>query len=289
MNVVFATDNNYAQHCLVALTSLAEHNEDLNVYIITAGLSTNTIGFFEENSVKYDYVISWIIIDKDLVSKLPLPALNNIKHISLATYYRLFIAELLPKEIDKVIYLDCDTIVMGSLDKLWSLNIEGYALAVCETRDVVFERENSVHERLNIPNQYGYFNAGVLVINIRYWRDNDVQHKLLGYVEKKYSTIIYHDQDILNAVLYNHIVFFEEKYNMQRTYAFGKTDNPFWNCSIVHFSSSPKPWDYGCRHMLRNQYYINLSKTPYKEFSPSFNIKNWWRLMVKPYLKKWLR
>lgn len=285
MNVAFATDERYAQHCLVALTSLAEHNDGLNVYIITTGLSPKVVSYFNDNSAKYRYTLNWIHIPVSFVSKLPLPSRENIKHISLATYYRLFIAELLPLEIDKILYLDCDIVVMGPLKNLWELKIDNYALAACDPLDKTFAIENRVYERLSIPLQYGYFNAGVLLINIEYWRTKNVQQWLLQFAESKFNNIIYHDQDILNAVLYDQVLFFEERFNMQRTHDINENDEAFWNAAIVHFSSSPKPWDYGCQHLLSNYYYKTLQKTPYRDFSPSFNYKNWWRYVAKPSIK----
>lgn len=285
MNVVFATDERYAQHCLVALTSLVEHNEDVLCFIITARLPKEIISIFEQCSTKYGFVLKWVTISETFVSNFPLPPNKDLSHISLAAYYRLFLAELLPQNIDKVIYLDCDIIVNDSLSELWNIDTNGRALAVCEPGDIDFAIGNKVYERLDIPRSYNYFNSGVLVFNLKYFRENNIQKILIDFCKKYHNRIVYHDQDVLNGVLFRETIYFGERFNMQRTHANSDNDYAFNNPAIIHFSSTPKPWDYGCRHLFRYYYYDVLSKTPFNSFKPSFLFRNWWMYIFKPFIK----
>ena len=94
-------------------------------------------------------------MDSTLIDNLPLSKAEGLNHISKATYYRLLIADILPKEIDRVLYLDCDIIVNDSLEELWGIDMTGKAIAASP-------QIGSGHdcERLGYPIEDGYFNAG---------------------------------------------------------------------------------------------------------------------------------
>lgn len=285
MNVVFATDNNYAQHCLVALTSLAINNVDVHVFIIVPpDFDFNVKTLFEQSATRWHFILNWVIIPDDFVSRLPLPSGKNIEHISLAAYYRLFIPELLPDNIDKVIYLDCDIVVCGSIYELWSIDIKGKAMAACDPRDCQFAINIRAYERLLLPKNYAYFNSGVLIINLAFWRKEEVQKQFLCFITKNYHNIIYHDQDVLNAVLYDRTVYFSEQYNMQRTAT--ENDGVFENPVIVHFSSVPKPWNWYCNHPLKHLYFEVLDKLEMPRWRPSWSPKGLNAYIIKPLLRR---
>ena len=213
MNIVLATDNNFVQHCDVAMTSIMEHNKNINFYIITDGLSEKNKKILSDQVNKYNCTLDFLYIDKNIVDKLPMPKSNSLKHISPATYYRLFVTELLAQNIEKLIYLDCDMIIRGDLSDLWHTNLDKYAMAAVYQNNN-WATNNHTFDRLNIPYNHGYFNAGMLVVNLRYWRDNNIQSKLLNYLNKNYDKIVCHDQDVLNAVLHNQTLGVKPIWNM---------------------------------------------------------------------------
>lgn len=291
MNVVLATDDNFVQHCCVAMTSVLINNStDVNFYIFTEGLSEDNTNILKTQVARLGGNIDVINVDSRVVSKFPMPS-NADAHISLATYYRLFSAILLPPKIEKAIYMDCDMVARKSFDELWKTNIDGYALGA--VFQPVTNSQSDDKRRLMIPNEMGYFNAGILLMNLKYWRDNNVTDRFLDFISSHFDSIKQHDQDVLNAVLYNEVMPLDYTWNFIEPHidisklkfqSFLNYNKQVVDPTNIHFVSAPKPWDYGCRHPYKKEYYKYLSYTPFKGFRPSFN----WEKFYKNCLRKWL-
>lgn len=278
MYIVCATDNNFVQHCSIMLVSLLSNNHDVTIYILTEGLSEESRRIINDEVEQYGGKVNFCTVDSSVVERFPMPKAKELSHISRATYYRLFIPELLPRNIDKAIYLDCDIIVNGSLDDLWNTPIDNYALGACLQIGSGYEAI-----RLGYPIEYGYFNAGVNVINLKYWRENNVSAHLIDYIATNYERIKYHDQDTLNAVLYDKTIHIQPKWNMTSiAYACdldkrgdsinGRVVNKYTeekNCikdyknnpTVLHYVAKPKPWQKDCVHPLYQMYYDYAKKT----------------------------
>lgn len=279
MVIVLASDNRYVQHCAVVITSIIENNinEDVVFYILTEGIDENNKEKLHSVEKKYGKTIFIRIVPSDIVKGLPMPSYMS-DHISIATYYRLFAASLLPDTLDKIIYLDSDIVVRQRISDLWNIEMGDSPLAAVYQANE-WADNNGTWERLNISREDGYFNAGVLMINLKYWREQNVQKKLLNYIEKYYEKIHSHDQDTLNAVLgsktislnckWNLLPFFFEDYTR---YSFPQKANlelindAIKNPAIVHFVYKPKPWEAGCSNPFRSEYYKYLSLTPWRGY-----------------------
>lgn len=286
MNIVCATDDNFVQHCTIMLVSLLSNNKNVSIYILTEGLSEDNKRILEMEVAQKGGNIHFLIVDSAVVEKFPMPSDGGLSHISRATYYRLLMAELLPTSLDKVIYLDCDIIVNGSLKELWDIDIDNYAIAASKQIGYGFEAE-----RLGYPIEFGYFNAGVNVVNLKYWREHNVKDSLLSYINSNSARIKYHDQDTLNAVLYDKCLHIMPQWNMTSlTFSLflssrGDSRNGvvlnFYevekrnirenkkNPIVVHYVSKPKPWNKGCVHPLCGLYYRYARKTiHFKNINP---------------------
>lgn len=285
MNIVCATDDNFVQHCVIMLVSLLIHNKDVTVFILTEGLSKENQKIIEDEVSANNGKVVFCKVDSNIVQKFPMPDIPGLTHISRATYYRLLIPLLLPASVDKAIYLDCDIVVNDSIKTLWDLDLTGYALAASLQIGAGYEAE-----RLGYPIEFGYFNAGVNVINIEYWKKNDVMTQLLSFIHQNFSKIKYHDQDTLNAVLYDHTLHIDPKWNMTifntvglmkkgdvvdgvliNDYAEEKKSvvTNINHPPILHFASRPKPWQDKCRHPLAKLYFHYAGKTiHYKDIMP---------------------
>lgn len=272
MNIVCATDDNFVQHCCVMLVSLLLHNKNVHAFILTEGLIPENVRIISEEVEAKGGKVTFCKVDSSIAERFPMPSIKGLNHISRATYYRLLIPELLPRDIDKAIYLDCDIVINSSLNDLWNTDLTGYALAASP-------QIGSGHEarRLGYPMKYGYFNAGMNVINLVYWRENNVVQSLMDYIEDNFDKIKFHDQDTLNAVLHDKTLHVESKWNMTAiTDAFGLMSrgdkengvviNDYaaeklsyrqnWkNPPVLHFASRPKPWQEDCFHPLAYMYF----------------------------------
>lgn len=173
------------------------------------------------------------------------------KDITRTAYYRLYLAELLPQDIDKVLYLDGDIIVRHSLLPLWNTDFEGNAVAAatdCSSGKIEF------YNRLHYPFDLGYFNSGVLLVNLRYWREHQVLKDFVSYMENHAESIQFWDQDVLNVVFRDKKVLLPLKYNLQHQFLWRRrTTYDYWKLEaelsealadpcIVHFTYAFKPW-----------------------------------------------
>ncbi|MHA8051671.1 glycosyltransferase family 8 protein [Aquirufa sp. ROCK-SH2] len=271
MDVVCASDENFIHHCLVMLKSLFNKNSGLRVWLISDGLSSSVKKLVKDRIKSYGGSIEILEISNEMYATFPMPKNNLNGHISRATYLRLFIGELLPKSINKVIYLDSDIIIRNNIHDLWDVNLEGFALA--GVRQIFNEDIDRL--RLNIPSRYGYINAGVLLINLEYLRKIDFLKICIDYVNKNSDCVLFHDQDVLNALLFKETKYISPNWNattliFHPLIFFNKTDflkgwlgiSGKWSDlkqirkdpSIVHYTSFPKPWNGFSKHPFANDY-----------------------------------
>lgn len=275
MDIVICTDNNYVMPSGVLFCSICENNRQENItFHVIADQS-----FSDENRrallniiKKYKKKICFYSIDSSILASFPIGQKDQPIHITLAAYYRLYLAELLPKNLNKVLYLDGDIIVRGNLSDLWETDIKNYAVGV-----IPDQKEGLInsYNRLKYPQRLGYFNSGVLLINLDYWRKNNILNDFLSYVKVNYQSLKYHDQDILNFIFRNQKLRLPIKYNLQNEMLF-KEPNISWkyedelneaiqNPIILHFTSRLKPWNRGCDHPYKNQFFKYQKLTQWKD------------------------
>lgn len=203
-----------------------------------------------------------------------------------SSYYRLFITKILPDTLDKVLYLDGDIVVRKSLQPLWETDIANYAIAA--TRDRVSEKPE-LFSRLQYDQDLGYVNAGILLINLRFWRENDVIPTFVEYIQKNYSILTFQDQDVINYVFRDKKILLPLEYNLQQdllqkdVYSSRKKEilTAIQNPAIIHYSGGYKPWLAYIRqpNPLHNTFYKYQNQTKWKgcrvEFRPlPLRIKN---------------
>ena len=124
---------------------------------------------------------------KDL--KLPVRA-----HYSLDTYSRLWLADFFPESVERVLYLDSDLIVVGDIQELWDSDLNGKLLAAASIPG------STKCEFLSIPESYGYFNAGVILTDLRQWRETRAIDELVAFVAANPDKLVDVDQDVLNPL-----------------------------------------------------------------------------------------
>lgn len=303
MNIVLASDNNFVQHCAVTMVSVLKNNDNVVFYLLTEGLSDEYYSLLEDLVVSYKGKIHFVIVPTEVIQNLPMPE-GMGKHISIATYYRLLIEKLLPEDVDRVIYLDCDIVVRKSLWPLWNTDLDDYALAAVYQHNE-WAYSNNSFGRLDYSSNYGYFNAGVLLINLTYWKVNDITSNLMEFIKNKYNAIRSHDQDVLNAVLHhktkalscnwNMLAVFFMKKKIFNTFTFPKhadienlesiTKDP----AVIHFAARPKPWEYACNHVFKYEYFKYLKYTHWIDWKPNFSLRNIIDFRILPEIFKFRR
>ena len=252
INIVCATDENYAPYCGVMITSVFENNKnrDVNVYIIIdKTLSVNAISKFKKLEEKYNQCIVFCEVDKSFLESFPIKG-NGVGQLSIASYYRIYAADLLPKTVDKVLYLDCDIIVNKEIGELFDMEWKDVAVGVVD--DMCIEWQE-YYDRLQYDRVLGYFNSGVVLMNLEYWRKHNISTQCIEYLVHNYKIIENNDQDVLNVVLrkqkkslhitYNYQTLFLDPYCFDTFLKKMKDDvliekNP----KIIHYASRMKPW-----------------------------------------------
>ena len=209
INILCATDENYASQCGIMLTSVLVNNANVDVYVlISSPLSKRNMKRFCILQSRFKNPINFINVNKSLFEKMP----SGNRYLPDTAYYRLCAAQLLPPRIEKCLYLDCDMIIDGSLDELWNIDLNNHSAAVVS--DVWYQRKE-IYERLKYEPSLSYFNSGMILINLKYWRQNNLQKKFFDCVRDYGDCIEAHDQDILNVVLAESKIHVPIKWNFE--------------------------------------------------------------------------
>lgn len=156
---------------------------------------------------------------------------------SMETYSRLFGAFLLPQEVEKLLYLDADMICTGNLKELYDIPLDGKMCA--GARDWGIKEKDL--ERLNLPKDYPYINAGVLLIDIKKMRENYTNEEIVKLIRENHKILTYLDQDFINKFFAKDIKVIDSKYNLlAKDVEYNELkEKPL----IIHYAGSVKPWE----------------------------------------------
>ncbi|WP_170561570.1 glycosyltransferase family 8 protein [Ruegeria atlantica] len=210
--------------------------------------------------------IFWHQIDGEQFDSLP----DNREHISRATYIRLLIPEVLHKLADRVIYLDCDTVVTDRLSRLWTTEIGNSPIAAAPDEGGVTQAE-----RLNFSKTAFYFNAGVLIFNLNAIDPKKFADKITETVSRTDVDIELQDQDILNLMFEGKATKLDLRWNantrlytpnnLDPAYSPEEAEIALTFPGILHFTDRRKPWNSNCNHPLRELYWDLRNQTPWRE------------------------
>jgi len=272
ISIVFGLDNGFVKHCAVAMASvICNSSEGINFFIIGDITSENKekLDTLKDiNTLSRNININHIKCDTELFDNLQL-----VPTITKATYYRLLVAEVVPKNIDKIIYLDCDLIVKGDVKELYDTDVENYYGAAVESYNAKNYAAN-----LHMPPDAKYFNAGVILFNLKVIRSFDFLMECMKQYDNIKNIIQFADQDILNMVFYSHVKYLPVRWNFLSGYikneepksSISKNDIKIEkdNIKIIHYNGG-KPWDKFNLHSLRQEYFIYAALTPWANELPS--------------------
>lgn len=241
-----STDNNYLQYCEVMLCSVFENNKDMHfhIHLLHSELTQDSRTTLTAFCSHYQQQITFYKIDDEMLKNV-----NRRENspVSIATYYRVLLPDLLDKSIDKVFYLDCDVIVLGDIKPLYDMNYEGYGIAAIYDASPY---DSKHRELMGLDLKGDAFCAGVMMINLDYWRKHNSKEALLEYSNTKQEKVYLEDQDALNYVFRGH--WFQLPYKWARTpLSIGIIDSNMksfdqyeyaFEPRIIHYAGSLKPW-----------------------------------------------
>lgn len=189
---------------------------------------------------------------------------------------RLLMARFLPKDLHRVLYLDADVIVRRSLDDLWTMNLNGHVLGMALEPTVSQERLRD----LSLEGK-GYYNAGVILVDLDAWRQSNAESRILNYLKMNDGRLFANDQDAINVALQDSIIPISPEYNASNIYTYYPfrllhrlmpefDDENAYNQAkddpaIVHFLGEDRPWRKGNTHRYSVDYDNCLSETPWAD------------------------
>ena len=237
--IFFAVDDHYAPYLAVAMRSLIDNADpdfQYHIYILIDQLSEEhraNLSAMQTDRVKVEYVNVAERLSR-ISSKLHLR-----DYYTKATYYRFFIPDLFP-QYDRGVYLDCDIAVLGDISELYGCDL-GNHLVAAVTDEVVtgiptFARY--AEKVLGIPREE-YFNAGILVMNLKELRKVKIE-KALVRLMAKHQFHVAQDQDYLNVLCHRRTVYLDLKWNKTAS----PDSDPERPPCIAHFKINFKPWKY---------------------------------------------
>lgn len=287
MNIVGCLNANYVMPYSVMFLSICENNrsEHLHFYIVV----DNSVKPHHRKQMRHacrvdeGNEVSFVEINPDDIKQM-LKKVNFVDNYfkNAATYYRLLLSEILPKDVNKVLYVDGDMICCGSLEELWNLDLEGKAIAGVIDQSCNYKQFVD-YDRLGYPAAEEYFNNGTLLINLEYWRKYDATSKFLTFLKDNPEKIKMHDQDIFNITFHNCKVHLPMKYNVQNNFLYidskhgfddvkyaSELEEAIHNPVIVHYTGKVKPWYSDCDHPMRGmwQKYYKMSEWGNKKLKP---------------------
>ena len=244
MNILVCFNSNYYMPALVLLKSLLVNNrwcEEMRIYVLYADLKPEEIRRFSQVAEESGFAKAiFLPVGKDKFQDAPL----HLKWITRETYYRLLAQEMLPADVERVLYLDVDMIVMGSLEEFYHQDFEGKLLVACNRRGPGGVDPKRL-EQLTLPRDTIYFNAGTLLYDLAGQRREIDPGILYEYPVLFHKQLKYGDQDVLNAVFYGLTKFadwriyncFDSAILRQRN-----VERTMGRCRIFHYNGMGKPW-----------------------------------------------
>lgn len=290
-HIIYASDDAFAEILGISMISLFENNKDsesITVYILDDGITEENK--CRLNSISIKYVNSKLVWIKAINIEEILEMSVQVDRKSLSQYARIFMSRVLPKEVKRVLYLDCDVIINYSLSELWNLDLDFKTIGALKD---AFSKQYRSNIGLK-PNDI-MFNSGVMLVDLERWRERNIEEKVLNFIVENRGKIQQGDQGALNAVLCNEVYCFEPKFNSVSIffdftykdmliyrkppdfYNENQVKEAVDNPVIIHFTTSflsKRPWIEGCKHKYKELWNKYKEISPWREFENQIDTRS---------------
>lgn len=275
MNIAYSCNDNYIPQTGISMISLFENNKDVEniiVYLISKDVSEDNIKILRHISDSYNRIFIEVKFD-DIAYDLNI---SNIGRHIVTIYSKIFFSRI--EGVDKMIYFDSDTVIVGSLKDLWDENLEGCYMGVVGTNPTKFYKE------LGLPKGDRFFNDGMAICNVAYCRENDLIGKVLKVVEEFDGNPPSLSEGALNKVCYGKVKYISLSYNLMAGLLYlGNLDAKYMadklqynvddfrnSCEhpvVIHYLTAfyNRPWFKDCTHPYKNVFYKYKAMSPWKD------------------------
>lgn len=293
LQIAYSSDNNYVPFLGTSLYSLLENNisdfDSISIHILSNSISSSNKIHLEKICKRFNSECIFYNMS-DLEDRL-----NGIvvKSIAISAYARLFLPEILPNEITKIFYLDCDSLILGSFKELWETPMNNHLIFGVE--DVI---PTTFKEKMNMQPHDQYINSGMLPMNIELMRKENSFAEIMNFMNNHDGEIPHHDQGVINALFHSRCKIIHPKYNcitpfflmnssqlkilyeMDAYYTQDELNEATTKPVFGHLTQSliTRPWFKNSKHPLTNKFLYYLEKTPWKDYELKtdtriFNVK----------------
>ena len=271
INIGCASNDAYIAYLGPMLFSLLKNcscPEKVNIYLADGGISNKNKNKLKEVIKKFKSSLYFLNPDKNLIK-----GLKMYRHLGIEAYYRFSLIERL--DLKKILYLDCDLIIEDDILKLYQTELDEKIFGAIRDLGVSESQKN----KYGISKENPYLNSGVMLIDLKKWKDNKLTYKIINYLKENYEKIEFADQDAINAVLKNDWKEFDLSWNfMPKIYYY--RFNPFTNKDyrykkkefnqikkpkIIHFASILKPWYKIDIIPFKKRYWFYVKKSPWED------------------------
>lgn len=294
MHIALCMDNLYVPYCATVMASVIENNqaEEITFHLLSCDFSDkNKFCIREWIQPKVGITVRFYDVSPQVFNEFPI----GEAYLNIGAYFRLYLAECL-KDIDKVLYLDCDLVNVQPLHELWNTDISGYAVAGVRDRINDYVR---VYNRLGYPMSEGYINSGVILINLKRWREDAFFQKAWNVACCMPRQLKNHDQDIINLLYHGQILMLNFKYNLLEHYLYTEDklyiskqyypeiERAIKQPVIIHYCMPFKPWHVECINPYQGIYLKYKQMTPWPDVTLIKKSHSTWKQMFLDRLK-WL-
>lgn len=248
MNILFTVNRGYMEHVIDCIHSIIRFRskDGYDIYILHSDLQNQDQSYLTAQIGDPNTRLHFQFVEPAQFEAFP-----ESERYPRLIYYRIFAAFLLPSGLDRVLYLDGDTIVINPLDELYQMEFNGNCFLACTHVRKFLNKVNQY--RLGMEEESTYINSGVMLMNLSLLREKQDRKEVMSFVEKRGRYLTLPDQDIITALYGNQTGILDTmKYNLSdRMLSAYNSDLSHdrvdleWiksNTVIIHYYGKNKPW-----------------------------------------------
>lgn len=264
LHICYALNDGYSGYCSVSIISILVNNHyPFHFHLLTDGISKENSALLQQIVSKYNSKLSVHIVDDSYLK-------GQKETWTKYAWYRLFTPNFLNKKIETLLYLDVDTIIDCDISELFHLDLSNKSLAAVPDIMTIYD---DTFKRVNYDKNKGYFCSGVLLMNLNYFRENDLSANILKFALENPERINFPDQDALNFICQDSKMNLPLKYDILPPFFTDKNfmakykdevkealHNPF----IIHYAGC-NPWKYEINpHYFESKFWEYAKLSPFK-------------------------
>lgn len=286
LNVLYQCNDAYAEVTGVSIQSLCESNmhiSQLCVYLLDDHISRDNLARIASITEQFGrplHVIDTEEMQRRLIELRVAPFKGTY-----TTYFKLMALSMLDVPGGKILQLDGDTIVVGSLDEIAEIDMEGALIKA--TYDCTM---NSYKRLIGIPEEDKYYNCGVILVDLKKWKDEECESKIVEHLRNQRSAYYTVDQDIINVLFRNMIAYLDPRYNLNSGfYIYGVKESlkmyglktPWYDDAETIKKAMAAPAIHHCMGAMTGRPWEQNSIHPMNELYDSYRRKTPWACVAK--------